>query len=128
MFLYYLLLVAITLIALVHAELSPMNNDSGSEITDEQNPAKTNELISIYDSKTPLDTCKGENEELLERLERLERIFNISQFNPDLDDLSLMELMYRNIFKSIANQPQIPTTCTPSMNFARWELQPGNCS
>ena len=113
MFLYHLLLVAITLIASVHPELSPINNDSGSEITDEQSPAKTNELISIYDSKTPLDTCRGENEELLERLERLERIFNISQFNPDLDDLSLMELMYMSAKeKFLTSVPNTDEYCT----------------
>ena len=113
MLLYYTLLVAISLIASVRAEFSPVNSDSGSEITEEHSSARERELISIYDKKTPVETCRGENEELLQRLERLERIFNVSQFNPDLDDLSLMELMYMSVKDKFLNSvPNTDEYCT----------------
>jgi len=41
--------------------------------------------------------CEEKNEDLLHRLERLERIFNITQFNPDLDNVSILELLFVNL-------------------------------
>lgn len=42
-------------------------------------------------------SCEEKYNILLERLERLERIFNITQLNPDLDNISILELLVNNV-------------------------------
>lgn len=44
-----------------------------------------------------INKCEEKNQDLLNRLERLERIFNITQFNPDLDNVSILELLFVNL-------------------------------
>lgn len=57
--------------------------------------------------------CEEKNAQLLERLERLERIFNISQYNPDLDDISILELFYENAKRSfISSIPSTDADCS----------------
>jgi hypothetical protein len=75
-----------------NAEIIPETSQSVTSKTEKQS-----DLISIVSTpslEASLNVCKNENQELLMRLERLESVFNVSQFNPDLDDVSLMELMY----------------------------------
>lgn len=113
MFLQYLLLAVIIFISSSHSDFSSFTTDSGSEITKQESLLEKDELIPFTETKTPLDTCKGENEELLQRLERLESIFNVSQFNPDLDDVSLMELMYLSVREKVLNSvPDTDKYCT----------------
>lgn len=50
-----------------------------------------------YNDPQNMKICEDKNEELLHRLERLERIFNITQFNPDLDNVSILELLFVNL-------------------------------
>ena len=68
-------------------------------------PLLPHEVALSAKTEQSLESCRSVNEELLERLMRLERIFNVSQYNPDVDDLSLMEVMYmtmkENLSKSI---------------------------
>ena len=49
------------------------------------------------DNNDNMKMCEEKNEDLLHRLERLERIFNITQFNPDLDNVSILELLFVNL-------------------------------
>lgn len=44
-------------------------------------------------SSSSISACAAENQRLHQRLERLERIFNMSQFNPDFEDVSLLEIL-----------------------------------
>ncbi len=48
-------------------------------------------------------TCEEKYNILLERLERLERIFNITQLNPDLDNISILELLVYNVKGKLFN-------------------------
>lgn len=91
--------------------------DGNAEILSEtyQSVTSTTEIYSSLKSIGPtpslessLEVCKSENQELLMRLERLESVFNVSQFNPDLDDVSLMELMYISLKEKFLKS--IPTT------------------
>ena len=58
-------------------------------------------LLFIYtlsdDNNININQCEEKNEDLLHCLERLERIFNITQFNPDLDNVSILELLFVNL-------------------------------
>jgi hypothetical protein len=58
-------------------------------------------LLFIYtlsdDNNININQCEEKNQDLLHRLERLERIFNITQFNPDLDNVSILELLFVNL-------------------------------
>lgn len=68
-------------------------------------------------------TCEETNQLLLERLERLERIFNVTQFNPDLDDISILELTFVNIKETaIKLIPKTDSTC--SFNWIIGRCQP----
>ena len=42
-----------------------------------------------------------EKAELVKRLERLERIFNATHFNVELDDVSLLEVLYHSVTSSV---------------------------
>ena len=53
--------------------------------------------INDVNNNNDMKICKEKNEDLLHRLERLERIFNITQFNPDLDNVSILELIFVNL-------------------------------
>jgi len=55
-----------------------------------------NDIIDV-NNNNDMKICKEKNEDLLHRLERLERIFNITQFNPDLDNVSILELIFVNL-------------------------------
>lgn len=95
----------------------------------------SDELTFSGKPEPSLETCRSENEELLERLMRLERIFNVSQYNPDVDDLSLMEVMYitvkENLSKSIPPTDEechfnfITAKCTPPC-FCTFKPQVGD--
>lgn len=53
--------------------------------------------VKCDDNNDNMKICEEKNEDLLHRLERLERIFNITQFNPDLDNVSILELLFVNL-------------------------------
>lgn len=48
-------------------------------------------------------SCEERYDVLLERLERLEQIFNITQLNPDLDNISILELLVYNVKNKLFN-------------------------
>jgi hypothetical protein len=54
-------------------------------------------LLFLYTLSDKINECEEKNQDLLHRLERLERIFNITQFNPDLDNVSILELLFVNL-------------------------------
>ena len=47
--------------------------------------------------KDALLSCEDKNALLMERLEKYERIFNVTHFNPDYDDVSIVELLFLNL-------------------------------
>jgi len=52
-------------------------------------------LVGDEKSEKEVPSCGAENDKLLKRIEHLEsKIFNVSHFNPDSDEVSLMEKMY----------------------------------
>ena len=114
MFFRYLLVISIVLSFCAQSSPNVLRDDAvvddvSSEISADKVSSDTpKELVLFPDSKTPLETCRSENEELLQRLERLESVFNVSQFNPDLDDVSLMELMYLSVKQKVLNS--VPST------------------
>lgn len=89
-----------------NAEILPETYQSVTSNTETYSSLKSIGPTSSLESS--LKVCKGENQELLMRLERLESVFNVSQFNPDLDDVSLMELMYISLKEKLLKS--IPTT------------------
>ena len=108
----------------IHNEIDGKSYDRSSDKNNNQINGKNRyenslEIDEISDMipfpvvDSPLETCKNENDELLQRLERLESIFNVSQFNPDLDDISLMELMYMSVKEKILNSvPDTDESCS----------------
>lgn len=64
-----------------------------------------NVICNINDN---IKICEEKNENLIHRLERLERIFNITQFNPDLDNVSILELLFANLQDKLSRM--IPDT------------------
>lgn len=89
-----------------NAEITPETSQSVISKTEIYSDSKS--IVSNPSLESSLKLCKGENQELLMRLERLESVFNVSQFNPDLDDVSLMELMYISLKEKFVKS--IPTT------------------
>lgn len=68
-------------------------------------------------------SCEQVNEILYERLERLERIFNISQFNPDLDDVSILEIMFHSVSEKLLKSiPETDAEC--KFNFVTGACNP----
>jgi hypothetical protein len=90
---------------------SVINADSDSippsEIRDEHSPSTPGERSNDEDLSVnhQLEICRAQNEELMGRLERIESVFNASHLNPDLEDASLLEVMFKTaqekIFTSI---------------------------
>jgi hypothetical protein len=69
------------------------------------------------------DQCEEMNGELLERLERLERIFNATQYNVELDDMSLLEVLYNSFTsKVMASVPRTDKEC--KFSWATGECTP----
>ena len=62
---------------------------------------RTNSSTSEHDAmvvyKDALLSCEDKNALLVERLEKYERIFNVTHFNPDYDDVSIVELLFLNL-------------------------------
>lgn len=93
-----------------NADILPENFQS--EIRTTENFLSLESTISSPSVETTLKLCMSENQELMMRLERLESVFNVSQFNPDLDDVSLMELMYISLKeKFVKSIPRTDEKC-----------------
>lgn len=108
LFILLVIVGSLTCTGFAEVEANNILGSDQSEATILENPPHFNEAVTLPTLDSSPDTCKIENEELLLRLERLESIFNVSQFNPDLDDVSLMELMYMSVKEKVFTS--IPST------------------
>ena len=88
------------------------------------NDDEDNQLSNVNDKN---DLMLHQNyiniEHLLQRIERIERVFNISIFNPDLEDMSFLELFWTN-FKTFAVNAIPSTNKECKFNYRTFSCEP----